>query len=494
MAVVSASPSFGPRASWPSGLFIEGDWRPSAEGGKFPVECPSTGERIGEVADGSVEDALAALDAATKAQPAWARVTPRERAELLRKAFEGLIANSGEFASVIRMETGKPLDEAHGEVIYAAEYLRWFSEEAVRIHARVQTAPEGRLRQVVSRKPIGPCVLVTPWNFPLAMLTRKVGPAVAAGCTMLVKPSELTPFTAACFAELMARVGLPPGVLNVIPTTRAESVIDAILADPRLRKLSFTGSTRIGRQLLRRTAENIQRCSLELGGNAPFLVFKDADMEAAVEGAVQAKLRNAGQACTAANRFLVHEAVAEMFVDRLGRRFSEIGRMLPKGGKLGPLISATARANVHAMVVDAVTRGSDLIVGGFIPEGAGHYYPPTLLSNVAPGSRVLDEEIFGPVAPVQCFSEDEEALRLANATPYGLAAYAYTSNLDRALWLQEELDVGMLGVNSGMISDPAAPFGGVKHSGLGREGGVEGIDEYLSIHYAAIGHTMRSGD
>jgi succinate-semialdehyde dehydrogenase/glutarate-semialdehyde dehydrogenase len=469
-----------------SELLIGGQWRSGSDGRRFTVDDPTTGLPLCEAVDATPADALAALDAAVAAQSDWARVAPRERAEILRRGFDLLMAERNAFASLIAQETGKPLAEARGEVAYAGEFLRWFSEEAVRVHGRYRIAPDGGLRHLVSRKPVGPCLLVTPWNFPLAMVTRKIAPAVAAGCTMVVKPSELTPATAALFAALMAEAGLPAGVLNLVPTARAEAAIAALLADPRLRKLSFTGSTRVGRLLLAATAANVQRSSLELGGNAPFLIFEDADLDAAIEGALQAKLRNAGQACTAANRFLVHEAIADEFVSRLGRAFEAVANR-ERGHAIGPLISRSARDHVHALVGDAVERGARLVTGGDVPDGPGYFYPPTLLADVAAGSRLLDEEIFGPVAPVQRFAGESEAISAANATPYGLAAYAYTADLDRALRLQDELHAGMLGINTGLVSDPAAPFGGVKHSGLGREGGAEGIEEYLSIHYAAIG-------
>ncbi|PQM29362.1 NAD-dependent succinate-semialdehyde dehydrogenase [Sphingopyxis lindanitolerans] len=481
-------------AGEPSKLLIGGRWCSGSDGRRFTVEDPATGSARGEAVDASPADALAALDAAVAAQLDWARAAPRERAEILRRGFDLLTADRESFASIIAQETGKPPSEARGEVAYAAEFLRWFSEEAVRIHGRYQTAPDGKLRHLVSRKPVGPCLLVTPWNFPLAMVTRKVAPALAAGCTMVVKPSELTPATAARFAALMIKAGLPAGVLNLVPTMRAEAAISGLLADPRLRKLSFTGSTRVGRLLLAATAANVQRSSLELGGNAPFLVFADADLDAAIEGAMQAKLRNAGQACTAANRFLVHEAIADEFLSRLGRAFEAV-TFGDREGAIGPLINRNARDHVHALVSDALARGARLVTGGSLPEGRGYFYPPTLLADVAPGSRLLEEEIFGPVAPVQRFACDAEAISAANSTPYGLAAYAYTADVDRALRLQDELDAGMLGINSGLVSDPAAPFGGVKHSGLGREGGTEGIEEYLSIHYAAIGRgNQRSRD
>jgi succinate-semialdehyde dehydrogenase / glutarate-semialdehyde dehydrogenase len=478
----SILPAIAPAEPCPSGLLIGGQWQVSGGGRRFPVQNPATGELIGEVSDADGEDAMVALAAAHAAQAGWAQVAPRARAEVLQRAFERLTAESEKFASIIALESGKPMAEARGEVAYAAEYLRWFSEEAVRIHGRYQVAPTGSIRHLVSRRPIGVCLLVTPWNFPLAMVARKVAPAIAAGCAMIVKPSELTPGTATAFAALVEASGLPPGVLNALPTTRADAVVGALLGDPRVRKLSFTGSTRIGQLLLARTAANVQRCSLELGGNAPFLVFEDADLDAAVEGAVQAKLRNAGQACTAANRFLVHETIGYEFIKRLAHRF-EAERA---SGCLGPLITGSARERVHALVSDAVARGAQVVTGGTLPSGPGYFYPPTILTAVAPSARITGEEIFGPVATVEFFSSDREAVSAANETPYGLAAYAFTADLGRALWVQEVLEAGMVGINTGMVSDPVAPFGGVKHSGFGREGGVEGIDEYLSVHYAAV--------
>ncbi|WP_305675082.1 NAD-dependent succinate-semialdehyde dehydrogenase [Phenylobacterium sp.] len=467
---------------------IGGSWRDASDRGTFPVENPATGEVLSWVADATPQDAIEALDAASGVQASWALKDPRDRAEILRRGYERLVTQTDRFAQVISMEMGKSVHEARGEVAYAAEFLRWFSEEAVRVHGRYQRAPAGPLRHLISKKPVGPCLLITPWNFPLAMITRKVGPAVAAGCAMVLKPAELTPLTAALFVSLMEEAGLPPGVLNLVSTTRAQDVVGALLADRRLRKVSFTGSTRVGRTILAGAAANVLRTSMELGGNAPFIVFEDADLDAAVEGAVQAKLRNMGQACTAANRFLVHRAVAASFVDRLRDRFAALSAAggASDGEIMGPLISATARTNVHRMVEDAVDRGAALVLGGGIPAGPGHFYPPTILLDVRPGSRVLSEEIFGPVAPIQQFSDDREAIDLAMDSELGLAAYAYTRDLDRTLRLQDELQTGMLGINTGLISDPAAPFGGVKQSGLGREGGAEGIEEYLTTQYVGV--------
>lgn len=472
----------------PRGLAIGGVWRAAGDGGTFDVRSPATGDTLCAVADATAADGLAALDAACAAQPAWAAVPSRDRSEILRRAFEALMADVDGFARVISAETGKPPAEARGEVAYAAGYLRWFAEEAVRVHGRLQAAPEGGARHLMLRRPVGSCLLITPWNFPLAMVTRKVGPALAAGCTVVLKPAEATPLTASLFVQAMEAAGVPAGVLNLIPTTRSEAVVAGLLSDHRLRKLSFTGSTRVGRRLLAGAAERVLRCSMELGGNAPFIVFADADLEAAVEGAMQAKLRNAGQACTAANRFLVHDSVAEDFVARLSERFAQVrlGELGAPGPSVGPLISHAAREAVHGLVRDAVERGATRVVGGEIPDGPGWYYPPTLLDEVPADAAVMQTEIFGPVAPVHRFRDEEQAIELANATEHGLAAYAYTRDLARGHALAERLDVGMLGLNTGLISDPAAPFGGVKQSGLGREGGREGIEEYLSTHYTAV--------
>jgi succinate-semialdehyde dehydrogenase/glutarate-semialdehyde dehydrogenase len=471
-------------------LMIAGSWRSASDGRTFSVENPATGETLSAVADGTVLDAIGALEAASVAQASWALRSPRDRAEILRRGFERLLAETERFALLISLEMGKSLGEARGEVVYAAEFLRWFSEEAVRVYGRYQRGPSGNLRHLISKRPVGPCLLITPWNFPLAMITRKVGPAIAAGCTMVLKPAELTSLTAALFVSTMQEAGLPPGVLNLVSTSRAVEVVGALLADPRLKKVSFTGSTRVGRLILAAAAPNVLRTSMELGGNAPFIVFEDADIEAAVEGAVHAKLRNIGQACTAANRFFVHGSVAQQFVARLADRFAAVlpGRGGCASEAMGPLISAAARANVDRLVRDAVDSGASTVLGGSMPEGPGYFYPPTILTNVPLAARVMREEIFGPVAPIHQFSDDREVIALANDSEFGLAAYAYTASLDRALRLQDELQTGMLAINTGVISDPAAPFGGVNQSGLGREGGAEGIEEYLTTHYAGIRH------
>lgn len=475
-------------SSVPKHILIGGLWQPAEDGNIFLVENPASGALLAEIANATPRDGMRALAAAEQAQTQWAAEPPRYRGEILRKAFELLTRDKDEFALLISMEMGKSLSEARSEVAYAAEFLRWFSEEAVRIHGRYQKAPDGATRQIISKNPVGPCLMVTPWNFPLAMMTRKVGPAIAAGCTMVVKPAEMTPLSALRFAELMMSAGLPDGVLNVVPTTNASILVSGLLGDRRLKKLSFTGSTRVGRILLAASAKNILRTSMELGGNAPFIIFSDADLNAAVEGAVQSKLRNIGQACTAANRFYVHASVAREFVEKLARRFEEIGsgQAALTGDGIGPLISDQARHDVHALVKDAIACGATVETGGILPDGAGYFYPPTVLSNVPATAGIMQMEAFGPVAPIMAFTEESEAIALANDSDYGLAAYAYTQNLDRVLRLQDQLQVGMLGVNTGMISDPAAPFGGIKHSGLGREGGMEGIDEYLITKYTAL--------
>ncbi|ROO87871.1 succinate semialdehyde dehydrogenase [Actinocorallia herbida] len=402
--------------------------------------------------------------------------------------FETITERREEFALVLSTEMGKPMEEARGEVRYGAEFLRWFSGEAVRVHGRYSVAPDGASRHLVHRKPVGPCLLITPWNFPLAMITRKVGPALAAGCTVVLKPSELTPLSALLTAEVFQAAGLPPGVLNVITTTKAASVVTPLLRSHRLRKISFTGSTEVGRRLLADSAGTVLRTSMELGGDAPFLVFEDADIEAAVDGAMIAKMRNMGEACTAANRFLVHEKVAEEFAAALAMRMGAltVGPAADEGSEVGPLIDARSRDKVHGLVTDALDRGARLVTGGGPLPGPGHFYAPTVLCGIPADARLMTEEIFGPVAPILTFRDEREAIRLANATPYGLAAYAYTRDLGRVTRLTEELETGMLAINSGLLSDAAAPFGGVKQSGLGREGGAEGIAEYLETTYVRL--------
>lgn len=472
----------------PTGLLIGGRWRDATGGATFDVEDPATGRTLLALADAGPEDGKAALDAAVAAQESWARTAPRERSDILRRAFDAITARADEFALLMTLEMGKPLAESKGEVTYGAEFLRWFSEEAVRAFGRYSSSPEGKLRVLTVKKPVGPCLLITPWNFPLAMATRKVAPAIAAGCTMVLKPANLTPLTSQLFAQVLLDAGLPAGVLNVIPTTRAGDVTGPLIKDSRLRKLSFTGSTPVGRRLLADAADNVLRTSMELGGNAPFLVFEDADVDAAVAGAMAAKMRNMGEACTAANRFLVHRDVAEAFSTALAGKMKALtlGRGTEESTTVGPLIDAKSRDKVDELVSAAVSSGAKPLVGGAPAEGDGYFYQPTVLTDVPADNRILQEEIFGPVAPITVFDDEDEAVRLANATEYGLAAYVFTSDLGRGLRIGERLEVGLLGLNAGVISNASAPFGGVKQSGMGREGGPEGLSEYLSTQYVGI--------
>ena len=470
------------------GLYIDGTWRDANSGDRFDVHDPADGSVLADVADASATDALDALDAAAAAQHDWARTPPRERGEILRRAFTLLTERADAFAHLMSLEMGKTVAEAKGEVAYGSEFFRWYAEEAVRIHGRWMQAPAGGSRLLTIRKPVGPCLFITPWNFPLAMGTRKIGPAVAAGCTMVVKPAELTPLTMLALAAVMEEAGLPPGVLNVVPTSSSKELGQALMADDRLRKLSFTGSTEVGKVLVRQSADELQRVSMELGGNAPFLVFEDADVEAAVDGAMVAKMRNMGEACTSANRFLVHQSVADEFGRRLGERMSAltVGRGQDEGVDVGPLINADAVDSVGELVTDAVHDGATLVCGGKVPDGPGWFYPPTVLLGVPPDAQINTVEIFGPVAPITTFASEEEAVTRANETEYGLVAYVYTRDLARTIRMAESLDFGMVGVNTGLVSNPAAPFGGVKQSGFGREGGFEGIDEYLDTTYVAL--------
>ncbi|MHA7292249.1 NAD-dependent succinate-semialdehyde dehydrogenase [Arthrobacter sp. HLT1-21] len=475
-------------AQVPTGLLIGGSWRDASTGKTFDIEDPATGKTLLTIADASPADGMAALDAAAAAQDSWARTPPRERGEILRRAFDLVTARAEDFALLMTMEMGKPLAEARGEVTYGAEFLRWFSEEAVRATGRYSTSPDGKTRILVNKKPVGPCLLITPWNFPLAMATRKIAPAIAAGCTMVLKPANLTPLTSSLFASVLEEAGLPAGVLNVVHTSDAQGVTGPLIEDPRLRKLSFTGSTPVGRNLLAAAAQNVLRTSMELGGNAPFVVFADADIDAAVAGAMLAKLRNMGEACTAANRFIIHESVAAEFAEKFAAKMMklETTRGTENGSTLGPLIDEKSRTKVHELVTSAVDDGATVVVGGEPVAGPGYFYQATVLTDVAPGSRILQEEIFGPVAPITTFDTEDEAVRLANDTEYGLVAYVFTRDLNRGLRIGERLDVGMLGLNAGVVSNAAAPFGGVKQSGLGREGGSEGIDEYLYTQYVGI--------
>jgi succinate-semialdehyde dehydrogenase / glutarate-semialdehyde dehydrogenase len=475
-------------ASVPTQLFIGGEWRDAAGGDTVAVEDPSTGETLAEVADATEDDARAAFDAACAAQGEWAKHPPRERGEILRRAFEAITERADELALLMTLEMGKPLAESKAEITYAAEFFRWFAEEAVRIEGRFATAPNGQGRLITMRQPVGPCYAITPWNFPMAMGTRKIGPAVAAGCTMVIKPAQQTPLSMLALAQILEEAGLPPGVLNVVTTSSSSDVSAPLLSDPRLRKLTFTGSTEVGRKLVEQSAPGLLRTSMELGGNAPFLVFADADVDAAVDGAVIAKMRNIGEACTAANRFHVADRVRDEFTEKLAARLADmpVGRGVDEGVKVGPLIDASQRDKVAELVSDALGKGAEAVVGGREGEGAGYFYEPTVLGGIPGDARLLKEEIFGPVAPVVGFDDEDAAVAAANDTEFGLVSYVYTSDLKRAFRVCERLETGMIGLNQGMVSNAAAPFGGVKASGFGREGGPEGIDEYLEIKYVAM--------
>jgi succinate-semialdehyde dehydrogenase / glutarate-semialdehyde dehydrogenase len=472
----------------PKQLFIGGEWRDAAGGATLAVEDPSTGETLAEVADATPGDSAAALEACVAVQKEWAAHPPRERGEILRRAFEAMTKRAEELALVMTLEMGKPLAESQAEVTYAAEFLRWFSEQAVRIEGRFATAPNGQGRLITLKQPVGPCYAITPWNFPMAMGTRKLGPAIAAGCTMVIKPAQQTPLCMLALAQILAEAGLPPGVLSVVTSSKSSDVSKPVIGDPRLRKLTFTGSTEVGRKLVEQSAEGLLRTSMELGGNAPFIVFADADVDAAVEGAVIAKMRNIGEACTAANRFHVAGRLQDEFTEKLAAKLGsmKVGRGTDDDVKVGPLIDGAQRDKVDELVRDALGKGAEAVVGGSAREGGGYFYEPTVLAGVGGDARLLKEEIFGPVAPVISFDDEEAAIAAANDTEYGLVAYVYTSNLKRAFRVCEALETGMVGLNQGMVSNAAAPFGGVKASGFGREGGPEGIDEYLEVKYIAM--------
>ncbi|GAB3595096.1 NAD-dependent succinate-semialdehyde dehydrogenase [Microbacterium tumbae] len=474
--------------SVPTGLFIAGTWQ-DAEGGRtFDVRDPATNAVIRSIADATPADGIRALDAAVAAQESWAATVPRTRSDILRRAFDLVQAHKEDLALLMTLEMGKPLAEARGEVVYGGEFLRWFSEEAVRISGRYGLNPEGTGRMVVSQRPVGPSFFITPWNFPFAMATRKIAPALAAGCTVVIKPPALTPLTTLYFTKLLEEAGLPAGVVNVVQTSTSSKVSAPLIADPRLRKLSFTGSTEVGRKLIAQAAEGVLRVSMELGGNAPFVVFDDADLDKAVDGAMAAKFRNIGQACTAANRFIVHASVAEEFADRVAERVRAmtIGRGTEEGVAIGPLIDEDAVAKASELVQDAVGRGARVLAGGSAIEGVGTFFEPTVITEVAAGSDILREEIFGPVLAIATFDTEEEAVRLANDTEYGLVSYVFTEDLARGHRMIDALETGMMGLNVGVVSNAAAPFGGVKQSGVGREGGLEGIHEYLSTKYTLI--------
>ncbi|WP_341643853.1 NAD-dependent succinate-semialdehyde dehydrogenase [Thauera sp. SDU_THAU2] len=470
------------------GLYIGGVWRAAEDGSVFDVLDPATEETIARVSDATVGDAIAAVDAAYGAAKGWASTPPRERSEMLRRAFELMVEEKDALAWLITLESGKALSEARGEVLYAAEFLRWFSEEAVRVIGEISVAPSGNNRIVVQRQPIGISVFVTPWNFPAAMATRKIAPALAAGCTTVLKPAKETPLTALAMAAIFERAGVPPGVVNTIPTRRSSSVVAAMLKDARVRKFSFTGSTETGRRLLAQAAENVVKCSMELGGNAPFIVFADADLDAAVSAAMIAKLRNGGESCTAANRFYVESPVAREFADRLAAAMAgvKIGHGLDDGVQLGPMVNAGTRDKVASLVKVAIAEGATLIAGGKVPDGPGYFYEPTVLADVAADATILREEIFGPVAPIATFEGEEQAVALANATEFGLVSFIHTRDLAKALRVADRIESGMVGINRGVVSDPAAPFGGWKQSGVGREGAHDGLLEYLESKYISV--------
>jgi succinate-semialdehyde dehydrogenase / glutarate-semialdehyde dehydrogenase len=472
----------------PKGIYVNGEWRDSSDKSVIDVIDPATGKVLAQVANATPQDGQDALTAAHNAQADWAKTSPRSRAEILRKAFDKVTEMADEFAILMALEMGKPVAEARGEVAYGSEFLRWFSEETTHQAGRFATAPDGKMRIMVQKRPVGPSLFITPWNFPLAMATRKIAPAIAAGCTMIIKPAALTPMTTLLFAKVLEDVGLPKGVLNVIQTQSAGAVTGPLIKDSRLRKLSFTGSTGIGRRLIADSADQVLRVSMELGGNAPIVIFEDADMEKALAGTMLAKLRNMGEACTAANRVIVHESIAEAFSTKLAAKMAalKVARGTEDGANIGPMIDSKSRDSIHDLVQDAVDKGAKVLTGGSVPAGEGYFYPPTVLASVPKNARILKEEVFGPVAPVITFKTEAEAIALANDTEFGLVAYAFTKDLNRGLRLAESLEVGMFGLNTGIVSNPAAPFGGMKASGLGREGGKEGIEEYLETVYIGI--------
>jgi len=472
----------------PTDLWIGGEWRKASGGERFDVIDPATEATVAAVASASVEDARAAVDAAAKAQPGWAARKPRERGEILRKAYEVIMRDAERFAKLITIENGKALVDSRAEVAYAAEFFRWYAEEAVRNIGEVSRAPSSGARILVHHRPAGVAVLVTPWNFPAAMATRKIGPALAAGCTVVLKPASDTPLTMLALMPALEEAGVPAGVVNVIPSRSSGKVVSAMLHDPRVRVVSFTGSTEVGRKLLREAADNVVKPAMELGGNAPFIVFEDADIDAAIEGAMIAKMRNMGEACTAANRFFVHEQVHDEFARKFAARMAglKMGNGLTEGVALGPLVNREGLDKVIELVEDAVRNGAKVLTGGKAPGGKGFFYPATVLTGVSDKAKMLSEEIFGPVASIQTFRTEDEAVRRANDTEYGLIAYLYTRDLSRGLRVSEQLDYGMIGLNRGVVSDPAAPFGGTKQSGIGREGAHEGMMEFLETQYVSV--------
>ena len=474
-----------------TGLFIDGDWVDAASGRTTDVINPATEQVLTTIADGGAPDAQRAIDVAAARQDDWARTPPRERGEILRRAYELIIARQDDLATLMTVEMGKPLAEARGEVTYGADFFRWFAEEAVRIGGDMRLSGDGKTHIFVSRQPVGPSVLVTPWNFPLAMGTRKIGPAIAAGCTMVFKPAQLTPLTSFALVEILAEAGLPPGVLNVVCTSTAGEVVGSWLASGKARKISFTGSTEVGVRLLEQAAQRVLRSSMELGGNAPFIVCEDADLDAALEGAMVAKMRNMGEACTAANRMFVHRSLHDEFGARLAEQMAslQVGDGLADDVQVGPLVEAKALEKVTELVGDAVEHGAEVASGGTRPDGRGFFWEPTVLTDVDPHSRLMAEEIFGPVAPLVPYDDEDEMIRIANDTPWGLMGYVYTTSIERAFRLGERLESGMIGLNTGLVSNPQAPFGGVKASGLGREGGTFGMEEFLEVKYLALPRT-----
>jgi succinate-semialdehyde dehydrogenase/glutarate-semialdehyde dehydrogenase len=472
----------------PASLLIGGEWTGGRGGRRMPVINPATEDVLAEVADGTAEDAMDAVSAAYQALPAWAGTPPRERAECLRRAFHIMTSRADALARLMVVENGKTLRDAKAEAVYAAEFFRWYAEEAVRLDGALSIAPSGANRILVQLQPAGVSVLVTPWNFPAAMATRKIGPALAAGCTVVLKPAEDTPLTALAVAGILTEAGVPAGVVNVVQTSAPGPAVSAMLADPRVRKLSFTGSTQVGRLLLGQAAQTVTNCSMELGGNAPFIVFEDADIDAAVDGALVAKMRNGGEACTAANRFYLHEAVAGEFTAAFAARMAKlaVGPGLDDGTDVGPLVNSATRSKVAGLVEEAAGNGGKVLLGGSAPDRPGYFYQPTVLSDVPPDAGILDKEIFGPVAPMVRFSSEDEVIAQANDTEYGLVSYVYSADLRRALRVADALEAGMIGVNRGVVSDPAAPFGGVKQSGIGREGGHEGLLEFSEMKYIAV--------
>jgi succinate-semialdehyde dehydrogenase/glutarate-semialdehyde dehydrogenase len=474
--------------SVPKQLYIGGEWVDGSEGDTIAVEDPATQETLVEVANANKDDAFKALAAACAAQAEWAATPPKDRGEILRRAYEAMMERADELAVLMTLEMGKPVEESKAEITYAADFFWYYAGEANRITGHYGTSYNGKGRVLVMQQPVGPTILITPWNFPMAMGTRKIGPAIAAGCTMVWKPAKQTPLSALALAQILEESGLPAGVLNLITAKSSGETMEPLIRDGRARKLSFTGSTEVGRTLIEQASDKILKVSMELGGNAPFLVFEDADLDAAVEGALLAKMRNIGEACTSANRFHVEGGVADEFAARLAEKMGalKIGRGTEPDVKVGPLIDESQQKKVAELVEDAVGKGAETIVGGNIPDGRGYFYEPTVLKNISDDARVLKEEIFGPVAPVKDFSSEEEAIAAANDTEYGLVAYVFTRDIKRALRVCEGLETGMVGLNQGMVSNVGAPFGGVKQSGIGREGGHWGIEEFLATKYDAI--------